>query len=142
MEPGCSYYDNDEGTKTYIVTGGWSGNLGPLNSTELLVETASAWVYTGELPSPRYRLGGANIDNRVFMTGGLYSDGTDEEFFDEILEFDPLTGQWKVVAKMMKARSVHAVSVINFESGLCGLLTRSDFDDSKKDKKPKRKNKI
>ena len=31
---------------------------------------------------------------------------------DEILEFDPITGLWKEVAKMKKARSHHAVSVI------------------------------
>ena len=81
---GCSYYDNDDGTRvgyryidinycpliifqTLLVTGG-SGR-GSLSSTELLVGTASAWVYTGELPSPRYGLRGANIDNRVIMTG-------------------------------------------------------------------------
>ena len=38
---------------------------------------------------------------------------------DEILEFDPLTGQWKLVDRMIQARVYHAVSVINFESGLC-----------------------
>ena len=38
---------------------------------------------------------------------------------DEILEFDPLTGQWQEMAKMIQARAGHAVSVITFESGLC-----------------------
>ena len=50
-----------------LVTGGNEGAL--LSSTELLVETASAWVNTGELPSPVYGLRGANIDNRALMTG-------------------------------------------------------------------------
>ena len=50
-----------------LVTGGQYGDS--LSSTELLVETATTWVYTGELPSPRYGLHGANIDNRVLMTG-------------------------------------------------------------------------
>merc|ERR1712228_596098 len=36
---GCSYYDNDDGTKTILVTGGWTGSL-ELSSTELLEETA------------------------------------------------------------------------------------------------------
>ena len=79
---GCSYYNKDDGTKvsisinyspiiifqTYLVSGGYTGSAS-LSSTELLVETASAWVLTGELPSPRYGLRGANIDNRIFMTG-------------------------------------------------------------------------
>ena len=50
-----------------LVTGGQYGDS--LSSTELLVETATTWVYTGELPSPRNGIRGANIDNRVFMTG-------------------------------------------------------------------------
>ena len=80
---GCSSYNNAEGSKVgidinyyrtiiifqpYLVAGGWTGSA-RLSSTELLEETASAWVYTGELPSPRYGLRGANIDNRILMTG-------------------------------------------------------------------------
>ena len=82
---GCSYFDNDEGTKvdmdiqqtlilsshnfqTLLVTGGWTGNE-ELSSTELLVGTASAWIFTGELPSLRYGILGANIDNKILMTG-------------------------------------------------------------------------
>ena len=50
--------------------------------------------------------------NKRFING-------DQTSSDDILEFDPLTGQWKEVDKMMKARSFHAVAVINFDSGLC-----------------------
>ena len=83
---GCSFYDNAEGTKvdidtnyqllsfnmifqTYLVSGGITSNYDFLSSTELLLETASAWTFTGELPSPRRGLRGANIDNKVLMTG-------------------------------------------------------------------------
>ena len=84
---GCSYYDNDDGVKedidiiillrahhfiqTFLVTGGKT-NYGPnphRASTELLVGTASTWVFAGELPSPRTGVRGANIDNKVLMTG-------------------------------------------------------------------------
>ena len=79
---GCSYYNKEDGTKvsisincspiiifqTYLVAGGSDGS-NYLSSTELLMETASAWVLTGELPSPRTGLRGANIDNRILMTG-------------------------------------------------------------------------
>ena len=50
--------------------------------------------------------------------GGVSCAG-DCTFFDDILEFDPLTGKWKKVAKMTKKRSAHALSTIQFESGLC-----------------------
>ena len=52
------------------MSGGYDGSIDYLSSTELLVETESAWVYTiGELPSPREGLRGANIDNKVLMIG-------------------------------------------------------------------------
>merc|ERR1712110_756933 len=103
QDHGCSYYENEEG-KTYIVSGGWMGSpyYEYLSSTELLVGTASAWVLTGELPSPRETLRGANIDNKVVMTGGYYHYAGSSTYFDEILEFDPLTGQWRLVDRMIQ----------------------------------------
>ena len=75
---GCSYFENEEGTKvnietnscgviifqTLLVTGGRK-----ISSTELLVEYSAKWIYSGELPTKRYALRGANIDQRVMMTG-------------------------------------------------------------------------
>ena len=42
--------------------------------------------------------------------GGRLSDSS---YSDDILEFDPL-GQWKLVDRMIQARSYHAVSVVNY----------------------------
>ena len=78
---GCSYFENEEGTKvdidsnscgvimlqTFLVTGGWDRRR--LSSTELLVETSAAWILTGELPTPRSGLRVENIDQRVLTTG-------------------------------------------------------------------------
>jgi len=52
------------------------------------------------------------------MTGG--GDGS-EIYYDDILEFDPLTGEWKLVDRMIQARGLHAVSVIDFNevAGIC-----------------------
>ena len=36
------------------------------------METGSAWVFTGDLPSSRVGLRGANIDNKILMTGNWY----------------------------------------------------------------------
>ena len=80
---GCSYFENEEGVKvdvdsnscgltifqTFLVTGGADINYDFLSSTELLVENSAKWIYSGELPTPRYGLRGANIDQRVIMTG-------------------------------------------------------------------------
>ena len=80
---GCSYFENEEGTKvdidsnscgviifqTFLVTGGYDDGGNYLSSTELLVENSAKWIYSGELPTPRSLLSGANIDQRVIMTG-------------------------------------------------------------------------
>ena len=80
---GCSYFENEEWTKvdidsnscgliifkTFLVTGGYDDSYDDLSSTELLVENSAKWIYSGELPTPRYGLRGANIDQKVIMTG-------------------------------------------------------------------------
>ena len=43
----------------------------------------------------------------------------DDTHSDEILEFDPLTGQWELVDRMIQTRWYHAVSDVTIESGLC-----------------------
>ena len=43
--------------------------------------------------------------------GGRLSDSS---YVDDILEFDPLTGQWKLVDRMIQGRGRHAVSVIKY----------------------------
>ena len=56
--------------QTYLVTGGYDGD-GKFSTTELLTETATAWVFSGQLPNPRDGLRGANIDGRILMTGNM-----------------------------------------------------------------------
>ena len=62
-----------------LVTGGFTypmDNNSPLwnsgyalDSTELLLPSATSWTYSAALPSPRYYLRGATLDNKVIMTG-------------------------------------------------------------------------
>ena len=46
----------------------------------------------------------------IKYTGGKYGS----RVLSEILQFDPLTGQWKEGDWMIQARSSHAVSVVNY----------------------------
>ena len=45
--------------------------------------------------------------NKRFING-------DQTSSDDILEFDPLTGQWKEVDRMIQGREWHAVSVVEY----------------------------
>jgi len=117
LDHGCSFFDNEDGTQTLLVTGGVSMSKTLLSSTELLVGKATAWSKAGKLPSARYGLRGNNIDNKIFMTGGSTSAKTREltaNTLDEILQFDSNTKTWEVVGKMLEPRWLHAVSTIDF----------------------------
>ena len=54
--------------QVYLVTGG-----SPLSSagdtTELLVHGDNSWTSSGRLPTPRTRLRGATINNKIVVTG-------------------------------------------------------------------------
>ena len=57
-------------TQTYLVTGGYhQPSGGNVDSTELLRQDASQWVYAGSLPSRRQRLRGATLGDKLIVTG-------------------------------------------------------------------------
>ena len=55
----------------YLVTGGdHKGQTDRwIDSTELLTEGASAWVFSGVLPSARVGLKAATVNNKLIVTG-------------------------------------------------------------------------
>ena len=50
------------------MTGG-RANYNDLDSTELLLPSATSWTYSAALPSPREYLRGATLNNKVVVTG-------------------------------------------------------------------------
>ena len=54
--------------QVYLVAGGHKGGS-IFDSTELLTEGASAWVFSGVLPTPTRHFSAATLDNKLFATG-------------------------------------------------------------------------
>ena len=52
-----------------LVTGGEDSSYNTLDSTELLLPSATSWTTSAALPSPRTSLSGATLDNKVLVTG-------------------------------------------------------------------------
>ena len=50
------------------MTGGI--NYDALDSTEVLAEGASHWLFSAPLPSPRTELQGATLGNKIIVAGG------------------------------------------------------------------------
>ena len=65
----------DPTVQTLIVTGG-AGNIGYLDTTELLRPDASAWQFAAALPHEMYGLRGANIGGSFYLTGGWDGSGS------------------------------------------------------------------
>ena len=118
-----------------LVTGGWDSNQNNLDSTELLLPSATSWTYSAALPSPRYGLRGATLDNKVVITGtnsdtlvtahdlrcyqynscdNIKHNAGGYPYTDDILEFNAEDGTWTRVGSMVISREDHAVSVINY----------------------------
>ena len=52
-----------------MVTGGYNRDDGNLDSTEILVTGGTSWNLTAPLPSARYGLRAALLDNKIFVFG-------------------------------------------------------------------------
>ena len=115
-----------------MVTGGsFDDNL---SSTEVLVEGGSEWIFSDPLPSPRNNIHGASLNNRIVVAGDVhiaqhikccverwtiflfYSGGYYPGMagFEDILEFDGQTEQWRQIGTLKKGRYLHSTSVIDY----------------------------
>ena len=108
------------------MSGGRTESGQASSSTELLRENSQDWTTVGSLPSPRSGISGVNIDNRVFITGRTWQrlisttltppisvGGYNGVYLDQILEFDPNSGEWTLLDEgMLEPRFGHAVTSV------------------------------
>ena len=118
-----------------LVTGGYNNIDGFLDSTEVLEDITGTWRLTAPLPSARFGLRAASVENNIFIFGEniLYYINIEVEYLIE----DILTGgrvkrqglkdilrynknhTWENVGQMKEARYHQAVGVLEDVSQLC-----------------------
>jgi len=112
---GCGAYLREDGSQVLLVTGG--NNFGFINdheaSTEILTEGSQSWTLANPLPRGLIGISGANLDGRLFMTGGYTQDN---DVVDDILGWSDEELGWEVVGKMAVPRGIHATSIIDLDS--------------------------
>jgi len=111
----CASYLNGDGKRIILVTAGYNSGAGELDSTELMVDF-KPWRPAANLPSPRYALQAASLDNKVFLFGGEDSPYSP---IDSILSYEADTDTWQKAGTMTVPRSGHAVAVFPDVSQLC-----------------------
>ena len=108
-------------------------------STEEL-EAGGAWRQTGPLPSERFGLRAAVLNNNIFVFGDnifryvisvliiehlivsrryIFTGGYDGSDLKDILQYNTAYHTWEKVAEMKEARRDHAVGVLADVSQLC-----------------------
>jgi len=92
-----------------IVAGGLIG--GYSDTTELLdySNTDSGWREAGLLPSPRYGLAGANLEEVFHISGGRNSSAK----FTDILAWDPVSEQWSLAGQLSTPRNLHSLTEVD-----------------------------
>ena len=124
-----------------LVTGGYNGNDEKLDSTEVM-EAGGTWRLTAPLPSARYGLRAAVVNNNIFVFGenilcyiniehiivscNVYNDdiftggsaGVSSNPKD-ILQYNTASHTWEEVGQMKEARADHAVAVLDDVTKLC-----------------------
>ena len=63
----CGSYNSDSGHTVLLVVGG-KNEFGKFDSTEIL-EADTAWRLTARLPTARYGLRAATLENYIFISG-------------------------------------------------------------------------
>merc|ERR1712079_455792 len=115
----CAHYMDSQDRAVLLVTGGSDGD-NSLDSTELLLPSATSWttIHSAALPSPRRWPRGATLDNKVLVTGGYYYDDSTNTWttYNDVLEYDEEEQVWNKIGTLTMKRRRHAVSVINYNS--------------------------
>ena len=121
-----------------LVTGGrhYSGGVRiTLDSTEVLDDMeAGTWRLTAPLPSARYRLRAAVVNNNIFVFGennlcyiniehlivscSVYNGNIFTGGYN-ILQYNTASHTWEEVGQMKEARVNHAVTVLDDVTKLC-----------------------
>jgi len=79
------------------------------------VEGAAAWSMAGDLPYAITAIKGVSINNKVFMTGGIYPKNNNSItmlYSDMFLKFNTITNNWEIVGRTREKKSAHAVSTV------------------------------
>ena len=112
-----------------MVTGGanhQTGREAMLDSTEMLILEDTEWrtLPTARLPSPRFLLVAATLDNKVFIFGKnivirlphltilMLTGGYDSGTLSTIHNFNVRRNTWELAGQMTSPRSEHAIQVI------------------------------
>lgn len=114
----CSKFVTDSGDIALMVVGGAPSHdateVPQLTSVEIMVK--STWYKKEPLPSPRYYLAAATLDNSVSVFGGAFHD-EGYIYHDEIFTYtySGLTqnGTWNMTGTMSEKRAFHIVTKVD-----------------------------
>jgi len=110
----CGVYQDTNGLQVLLVTGGETYDQ-RFSSTEVAIFTDGSqpleWRETGQLPTVRWGLRAAVVDNVLYVTGGLEGDD-DGIVLTSILAWDPVSETWQQAGELAVKRAYHAAIAV------------------------------
>jgi len=105
--------------KLYVLGGcnGWDDDEKCTNLTASVATfepASSKWTDVEPMPTPRWGLGAAVWNDKLFAVGG---EAADLSRLAVVEEFDPQTGRWRAVASMPEPRAWFGITVGTFPAG-------------------------
>jgi len=113
---GCGSFIRDDGNQVFLVAGGAVlSDQRASTPTEVLTQGSDTWTLATPLPQARSGLAGVTVDNRLYMTGGMYNSTNPS---DEILEWRDEEQIWALGLWMENGRSNHAASSVTIDDNI------------------------
>ena len=71
----------------------------------MLLGKWGGWARVADLPTPRLKAAGAVLDNKIYVSGGVFQ----VEVLQSVFCYDPASNIWTEVASMIKKRRGHSL---------------------------------
>ncbi|WP_257462748.1 Ig-like domain-containing protein [Archangium lipolyticum] len=92
-----------------LVVGGQGGGA----SAELYDPATGSFSPTGSMPTYRRNHKAVRLnDGRVLVMGGIESIGTQSQYLNQAVRYDPATGTWSPAGNLLKARASHTATLL------------------------------
>ena len=85
----------------------------PIPGLAVFTPATGSWTHTPPMPTPRYQVGLAAVDGKIYAIGGMSGPLPSGTVYQTVEIYDPAASTWTTGAPMPTARSLMATTEVN-----------------------------